>query len=143
MPHRIVPTSLKYIIEPDDVALNVCVRVLYAVAHSSLGRKINHYIEFPCCKERVDKRLIYNIAFYKVIAGRRLLTNPFYLSKAVVFERWIVVIVEVVETSDINSCAIKALLKKSLDKVCAYEASTACNEDVHWKRRYEVRYIKK
>ena len=58
MLHGIVAASFEDIVETNDVALNVDVRILDAVAHTGLGRKVDHDIELVLSEELVDKFLV-------------------------------------------------------------------------------------
>ena len=40
-----MPTGLQYVIEPDDVAFNIHIRILNAIAHAGLRSEVDHYVK--------------------------------------------------------------------------------------------------
>ena len=65
MLHGITAAGLQDVVEAHDVALDVGVRVLDAVAHSRLGREIHHDVEMVFGKKTVDEVAIGDGALYK------------------------------------------------------------------------------
>ena len=122
-----VPARLQDVVEPDHIALDVRIRVLDAVPDPRLRREVHDDIEPVLRKESVDERLVGKVAFDEVVGvpfrGLGLLPD---LAQAVLLERRIIVVVQVVEADDIKGFFA---LQEAQDKVGTYEAGGAGDED--------------
>jgi len=98
-----VPARLQDVVEPDHIALDVRIRVLNAVPDPRLRREVHDDIEPVLRKESVDERLVGKIAFDELVGMPRGLGGLLPdLAQAVLLERRIVVIVQVVEPDDVQ-----------------------------------------
>jgi len=97
---RIATAGLQDVVEADQIAFDVRVRVVDGVAHSRLRRKIHHDggLVFP--KDAVHQRLVGDGAADKNMFCRRTLCRLFDQREAVFFQRRIVVVVHVVQGDD-------------------------------------------
>ena len=98
-----VPARLQDVVEPDHIALDVRIRVLDAVPDPRLRREVHDDIELVLRKESVDERLVGKVAFDELVGvprGRGGLFLDF--AQAVLLERRIVVVVQVVKADDIQ-----------------------------------------
>ena len=89
-----VPAGLQDVVEPDHVALDVGIRILDAIADTSLCREVHDDIEVVFLEEIIDESLIGEVAFDELVGmvrgGRGLLLD---LAQTVLLERRIVVVV--------------------------------------------------
>ena len=101
--HRMMPTGFQDVVEPDHVALDVRIRVLDAIADTGLCCQVYDDIEVVFLEELVDEGLVGEVALDELAGvlrgGRGLLLD---LAQAVLLERRIVVVIEVVEPDDIE-----------------------------------------
>ena len=65
--NRIMATRFKYIIETNDVAFYIDIRVLDAITHTGLGCKVDNNIKLVFSEELVDKVLVSNTSLHKGI----------------------------------------------------------------------------
>jgi len=122
-----VPARLQDVVEPNHVALDIRIRVLDAIADTRLSGKVHDDIEVVSLEEAVDESLVGEVALDELVGvlrgGRGLLLD---LAQAVLLERRIVVIIEVVEPDD----AERLLgIQEPQHEVGAYEAGGAGDEE--------------
>ena len=95
--HRMMPTGLQDVVEPDHVALDVRIRVLDAVADTRLSGQVHDDVKVVFLEETVDEGLVGKVALNELVGmlrgSRGLLLND---AQAVLLERRIVVVVQVV-----------------------------------------------
>ena len=122
-----VPTRLQDVVEPDHVALDVRIRVLDAVPDPRLRRKVHDDIELVFLEDPVDEGLVGKVAFDEVVGmlrgGLGLLPG---LAQAILLERRIVVVVQVVEPDDAQRLLA---IQKPQHEVRADEAGGAGDEE--------------
>ena len=122
-----VPARLQDVVEPDHIALDVRIRVLDAIADTRLSRQVHDDVEVVFLEEAVDERLVGKVAFDELVGvprgSRGLLPD---LAQAILLERRIVVVIEVVEAD--NNKGLFAL-QEAQDEVGAYETGGAGDED--------------
>ena len=58
------------VVETDDVAFDIDIGVLDAVADTSLGSEVDNDVELVFCKEIIDKLAVGNAAFDELIVYR-------------------------------------------------------------------------
>ena len=63
MLHRMVPAGFQNVVESDNVAFNICVRIFNAIAHACLCRKVHHNIKTVSLKKTLNKRAVGKIPF--------------------------------------------------------------------------------
>lgn len=90
-------TRLKDVIEPNDIALDIHIRVLNGIAHTGLGCQVDHNVEVVFRKQFVNQFTVGNIAFYGFIMDARRFQLIQFI-QAVYFQRRILVVVQVVDT---------------------------------------------
>ena len=105
-----ISTCLKDVVEANDVALDIHIRVLDGVANTSLGCKVDHHIELILGKESVNKRLVGNRAFHALV-GYTFWNQFIQFLQPVFLQRHIVVRVEIIDVD--NRCVLE-VFKKSL-----------------------------
>ena len=71
--HGMVSARLQDVVEAHDVALDIDIGVLDAVAHPRLRGQVHHNVEFIFRKQFVNKCLVRQVTFYKRPAVSRLL----------------------------------------------------------------------
>ena len=67
MLYWMMPTGLQYVIEAEDIALDVGVRVLDAVAHTCLGGEVHYDVEVVLLEEAVDEGLVSKVTLDELI----------------------------------------------------------------------------
>ena len=123
--HRVMPTGFEDIVEANDVALNIDIGVVDAVAYTGLGCEVDHDIEFILGKEVINQGLVDYAAFDERPRIARIgRIDLLQLLEAVFFQRDIVVGVHVVDTHDGGTTQ---LFEESLDEVGSDEAGCACD----------------
>ena len=93
-----MPARLQDIVEPNDVALDIDIRILDAVAHPGLSGQVHYNVELLFREELVNKAFIGNISLDELVCMLRmilcLLLNN---AQAVLLQRRVIVIVQVVQ----------------------------------------------
>ena len=95
MLHGIVAASLKDVVEPDDVALNIHIGILNAVAHARLCGQINHGVKLILPEQPLDELPVGNASLHELVvdASRHGLVQ---LPQTLFLERRVIVVVEVI-----------------------------------------------
>lgn len=122
-----MPAGLQDVVEPDHVALDVSIRVLDAIADTGLSGKVYNDIEVVFLEEVIDEGLVGEVALDELVG------MPFScvgllldLAQAVLLERRIIVVVQVVKPHDVERLLA---FKEPQHEVGAYEAGRAGDED--------------
>ena len=127
MLYRMMPAGLQDIVEPDHVALDVSIRVFDAIADTSLSGQVHDDIEVFFLEDVIDEGLVGEVALDEHVGmpfdGIDLLLD---LAQAVLLERRIIVVIEVVEADDAERLLA---LQEAQDEVGAYETGGAGNKD--------------
>ena len=120
-------TCLKDVIEPDHVALDIRIRILDAIAYTRLSGQVHNNIEVIVFEETVDEGLVSEIALDELVGMLRgfigLLLD---LAQAVLLERRIIVVIQVVKADDAERLFG---IQEPQHEVGAYEAGGAGDED--------------
>ena len=119
-----VAAGFQDVVETDQVALNVDVRMINRVADAGLCGQINYDGRLVYCKYFVDKGLIGDTAFNKDVPDGRV--DRVDHAKAVLLELRVVVIVHVVEA---DHGAASEFAAQAHNQVCADEAGRAGYQD--------------
>ena len=114
-------TALEYVQRADDVAFDIGMRVLDGVAHAGLGRQVHDFVELLFGKQRFHGGTIGEID-----ACHREIIELVENGSARLFQRHVVVVVEVIEADDGFAAFQKLLRGGKADK-----AGRACNENFH------------
>lgn len=116
VPDRVVAAGLKDVEEADQVALEVCARVLDGVADARLRGEVNHGIEAVLGEQALDEGGVAQVATHEGEAV--VCVGLGQHAQAGVLDTGVVVAVEVVETDD----DVIGLLEQFLDEERADEA---------------------
>ena len=116
---RVQPAAFEDVQRPDDVAVDVRVRVLERVANSGLGTEMHDSVELVFDKQRLHRRTI-----GEVDAGHGEGIVAVQDRRASLLQGYVVVIVEVVEADDRVAAFQQRLCGEEPD-----EAGGACDED--------------
>ena len=136
MLHGVMATGFKDVVEANDVAFDVGVGVLDAVADAGLGGEIDYNVEVILFEESIDERFVGDGTFYEPImeidslrivetfdlTGRARndgFVKGFQFFQTILFEGYVVVVVEVVEADD---GAFGHLFEETFDEVGTDEA---------------------
>ena len=119
-----VAAGFQNIVETDQVALDVDVRMIDRVADAGLRSQIDYDGWLVYCKHFVDKGLVGNTSFNKDVPDGRV--NRIDHAKAVLLELRVVVIVHVVETDHGTACEFAA---QAHNQICSDEAGGAGDQD--------------
>ena len=122
-----MPAGLQDVVEPDHVALDIRIRVLDAVADTSLSGQVHDDVEMVFLEEAVDEGLVGEVALDELVS---MLLGFFGLlldlAQAVFLERRIIVVVQVVKPHDVERLLA---FKEPQHEVGAYEAGGAGDEE--------------
>ena len=122
-----MPAGLQDVVEPNHVALDIGIRVLDTVADTRLGCQVHDDIEVVFLEEAVDEGLVGEIALDELVSMLRCFCGLFQdLAQAVLLERRIVVVVQVVKADDAEGLFG---IQEPQHEVGAYEAGGAGNEN--------------
>ena len=119
-----VAAGFQNIVETDQVALDVDVRMIDRIADAGLCGQINYDGGLVYCKYFVDKGLIGDTSFNKDVPDGRV--DRVDHAKAVLLELRIVVIVHIVEADHSAACELAA---QAHNQVCTDEAGGAGDQD--------------
>ena len=127
---QMVAAGFQDVVEPDDVALYVCIRIGDGVAYARLCGKVYHYGDVFFREESVHKIPVSNRAFHE----HPFLLVPFGLAayQGVYFSQTLCLYVHVVVVGDgVYSYYPYPfhILKDSLDKVASDESGSTSNQD--------------
>ena len=121
MLHRILPARLKNVEKPNNIGLNIHIRVCNGIPHPGLGRKVHHNIKTVLLKQGKQQPAVRKIAADKLIravkAGFRL-CRFLKLPQSVLFQRDIVIVIHAVKAH--NHCTV-SVIKELFYKIGAYE----------------------
>ena len=98
--HGVVAAGLKDVVEADEVALDVNVGMVDAVAHAALGSKVHDNVKVMLRKKAVDQGLVANGTLDENLVGFGCLCSLLDEGEAVFLELRIVIVVHVVEAYD-------------------------------------------
>ena len=114
-----MPTRLQDVVEPDHVALDVSIRVLNAIADTGLSGKVHDDIEVILLEEVVDEDLVGQVALDELVGMlRRGLGFLLDDAKAILLERRIIVVIQVIKPHDVERLLA---IEESQNEVGAYE----------------------
>lgn len=122
MLHGVVAAGLEHVEETDQVALEVCARVLDGVADARLGGEVHHDVEAVLSEQALDERGVAQVAAHEGEAA--VCVGLGKHAQAGVLDAGVVVAVEVVEADD----RVIGLLEQLLDEERADEAGGSCDE---------------
>lgn len=105
---RVVAAGLEYVEEADEVALEVCARVLDGVAHARLGGEVHNDVEAVLSEQALDEGGVAQVAAHEGEAAVRVGFGKH--AQARVLDAGVVVAVEVVEADDHVIGHLKQLL---------------------------------
>ena len=101
MLYRMMPAGLQDVVEPDHVALDIGIRVLDAIADTSLSGKVHDDVKVVILEEAVDEGLVGEVALDELVGmlrdGLGFLLDD---TQAILLERGIIIVIEVVEPDD-------------------------------------------
>ncbi len=119
----IVSARLQDVVEPNDVALDVHIRILDAVAHTRLGGQVHHYLGLVLLEQFVDELPVRNTPLDgDVVDARRL--RLLQLLEPVLLQAGVIVIVEVVNAHD---RPLLHLLEEALHQITSNEPRVTGN----------------
>jgi len=133
----VVAAGFEDIEKADDIALDICLRVLDAIPNASLCRQMAYPVKFLAKKKPLQIGCIFYSQLYEGIIGMLVANDGFVIGyflafnasvlQAVQLELYVVIIVEVVQTHYIMSVLHQAFCQVEADKTCG-----ACDEDFQW-----------
>ena len=92
-----MPAGFQQIVETDDIALDVHIRVINAIAHACLCRQVHHNVEVILSKQLIHQRLITNGALYEHMPDRTTYRRLLHQAKAVLLQCRVIVVVHIVK----------------------------------------------
>ena len=122
MLHGVVAAGLEDVEEADEVALQVCARVLDGVADARLGGEVHNDVEAVLREQALYEGGVAQVAAHEGEAA--VCVGLGQHAQAGVLDAGVVVAVEVVEADD----HIVSLLEQLLDEERADEAGGSCDE---------------
>lgn len=123
MLHGMVAAGLEHVEEADEVALEVCARVLDGVADARLGGEVHHDVEAVLSEQALDEGGVAQVAAHEGEAA--VCVGPGQHAQAGVLDAGVVVAVEVVEADD----GVIGLLEQLLDEEGTDEAGSSGDEN--------------
>ena len=124
--HWVMTTRLKDVVEPNDIALDVSIWILYRVSYSRLCCKVHHHVKLVLCKQLVYQCFVSKFTFHELISYP---SRDCFLQflESVVFQANIVVSVQIINID--NRCTL-SFLKQTFDQIRANESGTAVSRMV-------------
>lgn len=123
---RVMAAGFEDVVEADDVAIDVYVRVIDGISHTRLRREIHHNVKVVLSKEPVNKPFLADRALDESVLDRTVFRRLFDKGKAVFLERRVVVVIHIVQTDD---RAAAHFFKKPNHKIRPNEAGRACDKN--------------
>lgn len=117
-----VAAGLEHVEEADEVALQVCARVLDGVADARLGSEVHHDVEAVLSEQALDEGGVAQVAAHEGEAAVGIDIGQH--AQAGILDTGVVVAVEVVETDD----NVIGLLEQLLDEERADKAGCSGDE---------------
>lgn len=131
----VMPTGLEDVVETYDVALDIGIGVLDAVAYTGLGRQVHDDVEMMLGKKSIDERFVSKVASNKAECRRFYVQGQLFdFFQAVFLEADVIIGIQVVEAYYTALLALKSVFQKTLYKVGADKSGCAGDEDVHISR---------
>ena len=128
---RIVAAGLQNIVKSDDVRLDVGVRVGDRVADTRLGGKVYDDFGLVLRENVIDEQLVRNIPPDECVLDRAGCRDFFNLSKTILLQRDIVIVVHVVEADNMPS---RQVAQKAHYEVRADEAGGTGDHNISTKQ---------
>ena len=134
--HRMVPARFEDIVESDNIALDVGVRVLDAVAYAGLRREVHHDVELLFGEKGVRQGLVGDGAADEAVGGLRFFAlaqndtlragnDGLYLPKPVLLQADVVIIIQIVQPHDPARLPLKTLTKQPHHQIAPDKPGTA------------------
>ena len=99
-----VTAGLQNVVEADDIALDIHIRIGDRIPDTGLGSQVHHHVKAVLGEAVIDQSTIRNAAPDEGPPGLLLLSRQrFDLPQAVFLDGHIVIVVHVVQTHDLNS----------------------------------------
>ena len=93
-----MPAGLEDVVKPNHIALDVRIRVLYAVPHARLRRKVHDNVEVVFLEQVVNKCLVSQVTLDETECMLRMLRRlGRNLPQPVLLQRRVVIVVEIVQ----------------------------------------------
>ena len=109
----------KYVIETNDVTLDVCIWICNTVADSCLSSKVDNNCNVILCEELIDSFLIGN----RIMDECPITSYSLYLAQALVFNVDVIVIGNGINTNDMNAIIFT---QEALSKIATDKTSCTC-----------------
>ena len=121
MLHLMMTASFQDIVESNQVALDISIRIRDRISHTSLGSQIHYHLWLMLLKEFIHHRLVSDTAIYHGKALKLL-----QLAKSLLLDMHIIVVVHIIDTHYLD---VLHFLQQSQSQVAANKASSTCHED--------------
>jgi len=118
-----VAAAFQHVQEADDVAVYIGMRVFDGVTHAGLGAQVDHAVEGAFGKQGGHGRAVGQVQFFETEGAGPSSFDP---RQARLFERHVVIVVEVVEAHD-----IVAATEQRAANLCADKPRGAGDQDSH------------
>ena len=103
MLHRMIPTGFQDVEKANQITLDIHIRIGNGVTDTCLGCQIHYHRKAMLLEQLLHQRLVGNVAFDKFPGGCRVLCRLFLdLGKAILLQRYIVIIAYFVQTDNGN-----------------------------------------
>ena len=113
--YLVVAASFQDIVETDEVALDVGVRVRNRITHTGLRREIHHHRKMMLREKVVDNAFVGNACFHEGPVAVQCLD----FRQSAIFDVYIVIVCDRVYSDDFY---VGEFIEKSLDQIAAYES---------------------
>ena len=114
--------SLKNVVEPDQIRLDIGIRIGNRIAHTRLGRKIHNHGNIVLAEDFLHGIPVCNRRVYK----RPVTAQSLDFLQAAIFEIDVVIVCNRIDSDNTD---ILYIGKEAFHKVASDEAGGACNED--------------
>ena len=126
MLHRMMAAGFQQIVEADDIAFDIDIRVIDGIPGARLGRKIYYNIKVILLKQRIYQNLIPNGTFYEYMLDRAVLRSLFQKAQTVLFQCRIIIVIHIIKADDRT---VGHLSEKPHYKICSDEAGRTSHQD--------------
>ena len=126
MVHRIMAAGLQQIVEADDIAFDIRIRVIDGISDARLRRKIYYNIKVILMKQLIYQSLISDRTFYEHVLDRAVLCRLFQKTQTILLQCRIIVTIHIIK-ADYSTAG--HLPEKPHYKICSDEAGRTGHQD--------------
>ena len=118
--------SLQYIVEPDEVRLDISLGIGDGIANTGLRCQVDDNSRTILTEDIVNRLFVGNVTLDEHPAVVFLTVKSLYLTQTKLLERRVVIVIHIVDAHDGGTLHVS---KQTFDQIAAYESSSTRHEN--------------